>query len=80
MKATFAIAAAAALVGGASAASVHNRHVHDIFHGKLEKKGYAAEKNSTTECGCTTIYSTWYGEATRMYQEWAVGRLSETDI
>lgn len=72
MKATFAIAAAAALVGGASA-NVHNRHVHDSFHGKVEKKGYAVDKNSTTECGCTTIYSTWYGEATRKWTDCSIG-------
>ncbi|KAI1847320.1 hypothetical protein JX265_006440 [Neoarthrinium moseri] len=58
MKATFAVAAAAALVGGVSASNVHRRHVHDSFHG-LEKK---ALSNDT--CGCTTIYSTYYGEAT----------------
>jgi hypothetical protein len=62
MKATFAVATAAAMVGAVSASNVHNRHVHDAFHGKLEKKAYATD-NST--CGCTTIYSTWYGEATR---------------
>ncbi|KAK9771378.1 putative Beta-glucosidase btgE [Seiridium cardinale] len=61
MKATFAVAAAAALVGGVSASSIKHRHVHDAFKGNLEKKGYATD-NST--CGCTTVYSTWYGEAT----------------
>ncbi|KAI1404722.1 glycoside hydrolase family 17 protein [Hypoxylon fuscum] len=60
MKATFAVAAAAALVGSASAASVHHRHAHahDAMRA-LEKKSY---DNGT--CGCTTIYSTYYGEAT----------------
>ncbi|KAI0383882.1 glycoside hydrolase family 17 protein [Hypomontagnella monticulosa] len=57
MKATFAIAAAAA-IGGASAGSVHHRHAHDAYRA-LEKKNY---DNGT--CGCTTIYSTYYGEAT----------------
>lgn len=56
MKATFAVAA---LVGAASAGSIHHRHAHDAFHA-LEKKNY---DNAT--CGCTTIYSTYYGEATR---------------
>ncbi|KAI6093765.1 glycoside hydrolase family 17 protein [Hypoxylon rubiginosum] len=55
MKATFAVAA---LVGAASAGSIHHRHAHDAFHA-LEKKNY---DNAT--CGCTTIYSTYYGEAT----------------
>lgn len=58
MKATVA-AAAAALLSGVSAVNVHRRHVHEGFH--LEKKG---QSNDT--CGCTTIYSTYYGEATRM--------------
>ncbi|KAI1382149.1 glycoside hydrolase family 17 protein [Hypoxylon crocopeplum] len=58
MKATFAVAAAAALAGGVSAGSIHHRHAHDAFRA-LEKKGY---DNGT--CGCTTIYSTYYGEAT----------------
>lgn len=60
MKATFAVAAAAALTG-VNAVSVHHRHAraHDAFHA-LEKKA----DNAT--CGCTTIYSTYYGEATRM--------------
>lgn len=63
MKATFAIAAAAALVGGVNASNVHHRHLHEAAHADLEKKEYAAAENTT--CGCTTIYSTWYGEATR---------------
>ncbi|OTB06610.1 glycoside hydrolase family 17 protein [Hypoxylon sp. CI-4A] len=59
MKATFAMAAAAAFAG-VNAASVHHRHAHahDAMRA-LEKKGY---DNGT--CGCTTIYSTYYGEAT----------------
>ncbi|KAK6842419.1 Cyclochlorotine biosynthesis protein O [Apiospora arundinis] len=59
MKGTYAVAATAALAGAASA-SAHRRHAHDVFHG-LEKK----DANATT-CvpECTTIYSTWYGEAT----------------
>ncbi|KAI0851385.1 glycoside hydrolase family 17 protein [Daldinia vernicosa] len=58
MKATIAVAAAAALTG-VNAVSVHHRHAraHDAFRA-LEKKA----DNAT--CGCTTIYSTYYGEAT----------------
>ena len=56
MKATIAVAALAA---GASAGSVHHRH----FHGHA-KKGYEAEET----CGCTTVYSTYYGEPTRMWR------------
>ncbi|KAI1804039.1 glycoside hydrolase family 17 protein [Daldinia bambusicola] len=58
MKATIAVAAAAALTG-VNAGSVHHRHAraHDAFNA-LERKA----DNAT--CGCTTIYSTYYGEAT----------------
>ncbi|KAI1639447.1 glycoside hydrolase superfamily [Biscogniauxia mediterranea] len=56
MKATYAVAA---LTAGASAASVHHRHAQ--LHG-LQKK---AVDNST--CGCTTIYSTYYGEPTLIF-------------
>ncbi|KAI1368703.1 glycoside hydrolase family 17 protein [Xylaria arbuscula] len=55
MKATLAVAALAA---GASAGSVHHRHLHGHA-----KKGYEAEET----CGCTTIYSTYYGEATLIF-------------
>lgn len=58
MKGSIAFAAAAAV--GANAAA-HRRHAHDAFHG-LEKKAYEVE--GTCAPGCTTIYSTWYGEAT----------------
>lgn len=68
MKATFAVAAAAAMVGGVSASTIHNRHAHEGFHAQqLEKKAYAAAPVDNSTCGCTTIYSTYYGEATRMY-------------
>ncbi|KAF6836854.1 beta-glucosidase btgE [Colletotrichum plurivorum] len=49
-------AAAAAVVGGASAAS-HHRHAH----GELFKRGAEA---SVCVPGCTTIYTTIYGEPT----------------
>lgn len=63
MKSTFAVAAAAALAGTASASNLHGRHGHEIFHGHgLEKKDMF--KNDTEQCGCTTIYSTFYGEPT----------------
>ena len=63
MKATFAAATAAALAGTSAAASLHQRHGHDQFHALLKKN----PTNGTEEsCGCTTIYSTWYGEPTRM--------------
>ncbi|KAI1105250.1 glycoside hydrolase family 17 protein [Jackrogersella minutella] len=60
MKVTVAAAAVAALASGVTAGSIHHRHAHahDSFRA-LEKKG---SENDT--CGCTTIYSTYYGEAT----------------
>ncbi|KAI1385108.1 glycoside hydrolase family 17 protein [Hypoxylon trugodes] len=60
MKATFAVAAVAALAGGVSAGSIHHRHAHDA-HRALQKKSY---ESANATCGCTTIYSTYYGEAT----------------
>ncbi|KAI0898297.1 glycoside hydrolase family 17 protein [Annulohypoxylon nitens] len=61
MKATFAAAAVAALAGGAAAGSVHHRHAHAHDQARALKRDYPTD-NST--CGCTTIYSTYYGEAT----------------
>ncbi|KAI1208849.1 glycoside hydrolase family 17 protein [Annulohypoxylon truncatum] len=58
MKATFAAAAVAALAGSAAAGSVHHRHAH----AHDQARAFAKRDNST--CGCTTIYSTYYGEAT----------------
>ncbi|KAI0102902.1 glycoside hydrolase family 17 protein [Nemania sp. FL0031] len=56
MKAT--LAAVAALAAGASAGSVHHKHGH-----AHAKKGYEAEET----CGCTTVYSTYYGEPTLIF-------------
>ncbi|KAI1128393.1 glycoside hydrolase family 17 protein [Nemania abortiva] len=56
MKAT--LAAVAALAAGASAGSVHHKHAH-----AHAKKGYEAEDT----CGCTTVYSTYYGEPTLVF-------------
>ena len=60
MKAIIATAATAALAGIAGASVHHGRHAHDLFHG-LDKKGDVGGET----CSCTTIYSTYYGEATR---------------
>ncbi|KAI0189018.1 glycoside hydrolase family 17 protein [Astrocystis sublimbata] len=56
MKATIAMAALAA---GASAGSVHHRHV-----GLHAKKGYEAAEET---CGCTTVYSTYFGQPTLVF-------------
>jgi hypothetical protein len=58
------LAVAAAMAAGVSAKSHghghdHRRHAHEIFHAE---RGLA---NETCVAGCTTIYSTIYGEATR---------------
>ncbi|CAJ2501708.1 Uu.00g045610.m01.CDS01 [Anthostomella pinea] len=58
MKTTYAVAALAA---GANAASIHHRHAHDALHA-LEKKS-----NDNSTCGCTTIYSTYYGQPTLVF-------------
>lgn len=60
MKSTF--AAAAALVGGVSAAA--HGHGHAAFHG-LERRVPAAADNGT--CGCTTIYTTYHGKPTTIW-------------
>ncbi|KAK3330219.1 glycoside hydrolase [Apodospora peruviana] len=57
MKATI-VAAAALLVGGASANRVHHRHVHQ---GLFEKRGY--NESETCVPGCTTVWYTVTGEA-----------------
>ncbi|KAI1356317.1 glycoside hydrolase family 17 protein [Xylaria sp. FL0043] len=59
MKATLAVAALAA---GASAGSVHHRHIHGGAHAHA-KKGYETEET----CGCTTVYSTYYGQPTLVF-------------
>ncbi|KAH9909396.1 glycoside hydrolase family 17 protein [Xylariomycetidae sp. FL2044] len=61
MKSSVAVAAVAA-VAGARASNNHHRHAHDIFH--LNQRG---ADNGTCVPGCTTIYSTWYGEATLVF-------------
>lgn len=58
MKTTLAVAALAA---GASAGSIHLRHNHAAAHA-LAKKDYGTAAEST--CGCTTVYSTYYGKPT----------------
>lgn len=57
MKASF-VAATAAFAGLASAGSAHRR-AHDQFKA-VERDATPAE-----ECGCSTVYTTWYGEPTR---------------
>ncbi|KAI1299086.1 glycoside hydrolase family 17 protein [Xylaria venustula] len=59
MKATLAIAALAA---GVSAGSIHHRHAHGGAHAHA-KKGYETEET----CGCTTVYSTYYGQPTLLF-------------
>jgi hypothetical protein len=55
------LAVAAAMAAGVSAKGhKHARHNHEAFHAE---RGMA---NETCVAGCTTIYTTIYGEATRM--------------
>lgn len=60
MRATIA-AATAALVGSTTAATLHHRH--EAFHALAKKN----PTNGTEVCGCTTIYSTYYGEPTLVF-------------
>ncbi|KAL6402926.1 putative beta-glucosidase btgE [Ilyonectria robusta] len=55
MKGTVAAAAVAVLASGAQAAYPHHRRAHDLF------------KRGEESCvpGCTTIWTTIYGEPTR---------------
>ncbi|KAH8603067.1 glycoside hydrolase superfamily [Bisporella sp. PMI_857] len=61
------LAVAAAIATGASAANhAGRRHAHAAFHGEA-KRDYAVFPTGVEPeptCGCTTIYSTWYGEPT----------------
>jgi len=61
MKAATVATAAAALVGGASAHGSHRQAHRALF----EKRGYG-ETGEICVPECTTIYSTIYGEPTRM--------------
>ena len=60
MRATIA-AATAALVGSTTAATLHHRH--EAFHALAKKN----PTNGTEVCGCTTFYSTYYGEPTLVF-------------
>jgi hypothetical protein len=61
MKAGF-LAVAAAIASGVSAKAITTVvHNHEAFH--LERGLYSTGVPET--CGCTTIYTTIYGEATR---------------
>ena len=68
MKATF-FAATAAMAGAASAAN--HRHAHQMFakRGNVASTGFPVAPTGTGEVclpGCTTIWKTITGEATRM--------------
>jgi hypothetical protein len=60
------LAIAAAIVGGVNANIDHagRRHAHQAFHMGRNLLSTSTPENAT--CGCTTIYSTYYGEATSM--------------
>lgn len=63
MRGTLYALAASVLLGIASAGKHgERRHAHEAFH--LLKKNDAASSTQNATCSCTTIYSTYYGEAT----------------
>jgi hypothetical protein len=82
MKAAVLATAAAMVAGGVSAAGSHgHRHAHRAL---FEKKGLDSADGICTP-GCTTIYTTITGEATRMWParepigngKWGGGRLKQ---
>ena len=66
MKAGVLAIAAALATGVVAKGHAARRHAHEAFH--LEKKGYELSTAPASEatCGCTTIYTTITGGATRM--------------
>ena len=62
MKGALLAIAASALLGCAAAGDVHERrYAHQALH-HLKRNTPAPAENAT--CGCVTIYTTVYGEAT----------------
>lgn len=63
MRAGFYALAASAVLGYATAS--HNHHAHDEFHHMRRHTVEEAEETNAT-CLCTTTYTTYYGEPTRV--------------
>lgn len=64
MKASYTLAAAA-LLACATAAKPH--HAHEAYHNQVRAPGVLEQRNvDNASCGCTTSYTTFYGEATCM--------------
>ncbi|CAF9938514.1 MAG: hypothetical protein HETSPECPRED_001100 [Heterodermia speciosa] len=62
MKASYTLAAAA-LLACATAAKPH--HAHEAYHNQVRAPGVLEQRNvDNASCGCTTSYTTFYGEAT----------------
>lgn len=65
MKTAGVFAAAAALVAGVAAQGhAGRRHAHDAFH---QARALTTGSSPESTCGCTTIYTTITGEATRTF-------------
>ncbi|CAL8575108.1 hypothetical protein XPA_001051 [Xanthoria parietina] len=60
-----ALLSASAILGFSVASSIHRKHeeVHDRRHQDLFKR-HTSEASANSSCGCTTIWSTIYGEPT----------------
>ena len=63
MKAGFLAVATAMAVGVSASGHAGRRHAHEAFH--LARGLLTTGPAPEATCGCTTIYTTIYGEATR---------------
>ena len=81
MKASFIALLGSALLGSTAAGSFHERrHAHALLHAK---KDYSIATSATPEneaCGCTTIWSTWYGEATCEFVPMRSGTVAHINV
>ena len=71
----------AAILGFSVASSIHRKHeeIHNKRHEDLFER-HTSEASANSSCGCTTIWSTIYGEptCTSHPQDLAVGRIVRT--
>lgn len=57
---------AGALVASQAVALAHQHHQHVQLHNALQRIQERGDQNAT--CGCTTTYTTFYGEPTCEYE------------
>jgi hypothetical protein len=66
MKASLFFLAVSALLSSAAAGVHERRHAHENFH-RLRRQDSVDSSSANVSCGCTTIYTTYYGEASRTF-------------